>query len=150
MSESTRKKVIAGVLIVAVIWGYFNLRPAAKDKPVASRPSAAAVVPNPTPQVQAPPAPKLVNIEDKSKEPWGTDPFRVTRKAGNTDPTPYKARKWLLSGILYNAHSPAAVINKKHVTIGDIVDDAKVLKIDKKAVTLEHNGSKMTITVTKG
>ena len=151
MSESTRKKVILGLLVVSVIWGYNNLKPASKDRSVEKRPDVTATVASTGQAVKpAPAVPKLVNIEKKAQEPWGEDPFRVQRGARRVEPKSPRARKWQLSGILYNSQAPVAIINNQQVRIGDMVDDARVLKIDKKAVMLEHNGTKMTITVTKG
>ena len=152
MTESTRKKVISGVLVVAVIWGYANLKPDSDGKKPPRQDTAAAVQPQATtvPKPAAAQAPKLVRIEEKAKESWGEDPFRVERKHTPTSRTPNKVLKWTLSGILYNSHSPIAIINRQQVRSGGSVDGARVIKIDRKAVTLEHNGKQMTITVTKG
>ncbi len=149
MSESTRKKVIAAVMVLAILWGYQSLKPGAETKPESDRPVVAAVqAAAPKPRSAEPP--KLVNIEQKVKEPWGNDPFRVVHDARKVDKRPLRARLWQLSGILYNERAPAAVINKQQVRVGDTVDDARVLEIKKKSVTLEHKGKQMTITVTKG
>ncbi len=150
MTESTRKKVIIGVLVVAVIWGYSNLKPNSDSKPAAKRDTKTVVQPQAPAALQKVAVPKLVRVEQKAKESWGEDPFRVERKHDRTSRKANKALKWTLSGILYNSHSPIAIINKQQVKNGDTVDDARVVRIDKKAVTLEHNGKQMTITVTKG
>lgn len=147
MSESTRKKIIAGILVVVVIWGYQNLKPPS-DKP-APRKDTAAEVQKPAPKVAQAAAPKLVNVEQKVKEPWGSDPFRVV-KSRKSPGQKESALKWVLSGILYNSSSPTAIINKKPVKQGDLINGARVVRIDKKTVTLEYNGNRMTVTVTKG
>jgi type II secretory pathway component PulC len=92
----------------------------------------------------------LVNVEQQAKEPWGADPFRVKARSGKKNGKARKKPRWQLSGILYNNQHPVAIINKRQVRTGETINDAKVLKIDKKAVTLEHNGKQMTLTVTKG
>lgn len=151
MSESTRKKVILGVLVVAIIWGYNNLKPESKDSPRSKRTEVAqAVSPTAQPAKPTPASPKLVNIEKKAQEPWGEDPFRVERGVRRATQHSPQGQKWQLSGILFNSQAPVAIINNQQVKAGDTVDNARVLKIDKKAVMLEHNGTKMTITVTKG
>ncbi len=150
MTESTRKKVVVGVLVVAVIWGYSNLKPNSDSKPTAKRDTKTVVQPQAPAEQQNTVTPKLVRVEQKAKEPWGEDPFRVEKKHNRTSRKANKVINWTLSGILYNSHSPIAIINRQQVKNGDTVDDARVLKIDKKAVTLEHNGKQMTITVTKG
>ena len=102
------------------------------------------------PKTQSPATPKLVNVEQKAKEPWGSDPF--LRKKVDKRPTgdTRKSLKWQLSGILYNSTSPVAIINNERVRRGDGVGGARVVSIQKTNVTLEHNGKKMTLTVSKG
>lgn len=152
MSESTRKKVIFGILLIAIIWGYNNLKstpknnvPDKRSNVTATTAPAVGQAAKPTPAV-----PKLVNIEKKALEPWGEDPFRVEKNTRRVSTKSPQTQKWQLSGILYNSQTPVAIINNQQVKTGDTVDNARVLKIDRKAVMLEHNGTKMTITVTKG
>ncbi|UCD63338.1 MAG: hypothetical protein JSW34_11400 [Candidatus Zixiibacteriota bacterium] len=148
MSESTRKKIIAAVMVLVVIWGYNNLKPAS-DKPPRPKATPAAAVTATSDQGQPKvTTPRLVDVEEKAKEPWGTDPFRV--KAKKQAKKPGSAVYWRLSGILYNSHSPSAIINKRHVKTGDVITGARVVKIDRKSVTLEYNGKQMILTVTKG
>lgn len=149
MSESTRKKVIGAVMVLAIIWGYYNLKPGSKPNTQIERPIAAAVQ-TAAPKPRSAEPPKLVNVEQKTQEAWGSDPFRVVSSPRKSVERPHQARRWLLSGILYNEQSPTAIINKQQVKIGDTVDEARVLEINKKSVRLEHNGKEMTITVTKG
>ncbi|UCE24321.1 MAG: hypothetical protein JSU74_13695 [Candidatus Zixiibacteriota bacterium] len=151
MSESTRKKIIAAVMVVVIIWGYNNLKPSdgPTKKPVRTKETAVSVQP-PAPPPQSPSAPKLVNVEQQAKEPWGADPFRVKSRSGKKDGKARKKPRWQLSGILHNAQAPIAIINKRQVKTGQTINDAKVVKIDKRTVTIEHNGKRMTLTVTKG
>lgn len=151
MSESTRKKVIFGLLIVAVIWGYNNLKQEPEKKSSGKRADVSTTTtPVASAPVSTPVVPKLVNIEKKAQEPWGKDPFRVERGTKQATHQSPQAQRWQLSGILFNSQAPVAIINKQQVMQGDVVDNAKVLQINKKSVMLEHNGTKMTITVTKG
>jgi len=136
-------------MVLAILWGYHNLKPGAKPKAESSRPVAAAVQ-EAAPRPKSAEPPRLINIELKAKEPWGKDPFRVVSGVRKVGKRPPKKPQWHLSGIIYSEQAPAAVINKQQVRVGDTVDDARVLEIRKKSVTIEHNGEKMTITVTKG
>ncbi|MEW6412941.1 MAG: hypothetical protein AB1483_10800 [Candidatus Zixiibacteriota bacterium] len=148
MSESTRKKIIAALMVAALIWGYNNFKPES-PQPVERQQSASVAQPA-APTAPAPAKPKLVNVEQKSKEPWGSDPFRVVKGAAAQTHSRVSALKWKLSGIFYNSDSPVAIINNKRVKAGDTVSEAKVISIDKETVKLQYNGNTMTLTVTKG
>lgn len=69
MSESTRKKIIAAILLVALIWGYNNLF-SNSEKPVQNNKTTTSIQAQQV-TTTAPAKPKLVNIEQKTKEPWG-------------------------------------------------------------------------------
>jgi len=142
MNEKTRKKIVFAVLIIAVIWGYFNYeRP---EKPVV----------NPTPSkitraaADSPQKTTLAGdlIEEKNTAAWGSDPFRikngkqVTRQGGN----------WVVTGILYHEITPLAYINRTPVCVGDTIDNARVKKIEKNYVTLQYNGQEVKIYFAEG
>lgn len=55
--------------------------------------------------------------------------------------------RFKLSGILVRDGQPTAVINDKHVRVGDFVEDAKVTRIDKYSVELDVEGQLLTIRI---
>jgi hypothetical protein len=55
-----------------------------------------------------------------------------------------------LSGIIYNAKQPMAVINGQMVGVGDEIDQARVKYIDRSKVTIIYNGSAIDLLVSKG
>lgn len=52
-----------------------------------------------------------------------------------------------LNGIMYIEGSPRAIINNAMVETGDVVDQAKVLLIDKKSVVLQYNDAEITLNL---
>ncbi len=90
-------------------------------------------------------------IERLAHTKWGSDPFvrqikKSTRKADNQG----KKLELILSGIVFSEKSPMAVINSRMVRVGDIVDGGKVIRIDPESVTVEINGKRKQLQVTKG
>ncbi len=147
MTTATRQKAVYAALVVAVIWGGYNLL-GTKPKP----PLGPVEVEIP---VTVPTAPTAVHIDQQELQriaaaDWSNDPFRtpikVTPKQADK---PKKDLKWVLSGIVYNDRAPMAVINKKTVRAGDVVDNARVVTINQKSVLLECNGNRFTLKVTK-
>ncbi len=141
MSEATRKKMVFGLLIAAMIWGAYNIdfgkkRPGSNVG--ASAGSAQTLTPAPRPAPNA-------DIEKDEHRGWGEDPFRVVLPEKQR---PQKTVSWNLGGIIYNASAPLAIINNRTVGIGDVIGGATVVNIDKTKVTLDHNGSAVTLRVT--
>ncbi len=147
MSEQKRKKVLYAVLVLAVIWGIYNF-PSKRSKGSGERSDTGTELLEETaPPVKTPPLTKMINIEQKSKEPWGDDPFRVQAQVVEVvSHTP----GWHLSGIVFNSQAPLAIVNNRPVRIGDVVNNATVVSIKPKEVVLEHNGSLLTLTISKG
>jgi hypothetical protein len=46
-----------------------------------------------------------------------------------------------VQGIIWGVKNPQAIINDKVLTIGDLIEGAEILSIDKKGITLNFNGS---------
>jgi hypothetical protein len=158
MTEARRKKLMYGILVVAVIWGGWNFsRPRTVSLPIADQSIVAAVMAESTSVRQVP-----VDLDEKRTEPWGRDPFRSstyrakvvavssssTVVVANQNNAPRKG--WSLTGVIDNGTTPLAFINGKMVKVGDLVDQAKVVKIEKHKVTLSHNGSQFSLQVNKG
>jgi len=149
MSEGIRKKIMVVLMVGVMVWAYFNMTPstsppASVDRPQTIQPITSAGTGATTGE--------RLNVDQKSKAPWGRDPFRPVTVAS----VPKSSRRqvvhndWQLSGILYNSQSAVAIINNKPVKIGDTINDARVVQIDKKEVVLEHKGKRIRLTVAKG
>ncbi len=147
MSENLRKKLVFAGFIAAVAWGYWNFHdpksaPVATDVVVAEGEHTANIsVGNPS---------RPINIEAKAKEPWGADPFHPEFTPSSKSAQPARSLYWQLSGIIYTSQSQLAIINGKPVKVGQTVDNATVIMINKNEVVLEANGVRMTLTVTQG
>lgn len=61
----------------------------------------------------------------------------------STGPRPFPELK--LQGIYYRLTDPSVMINGKALEIGDLIEDAKVIKIDRKEVTLELDGQQKVL-----
>jgi hypothetical protein len=48
--------------------------------------------------------------------------------------------KLTVQGIIWGAKIPQAIINNKVLTIGDLIEGAQILSIEKKGITLSFNG----------
>jgi len=144
MNEKRRKKIVYLILVVAVIWGVYNFPTKRGEKADVEAPETVQLL-NPTLPAQS--AGKMINIEQKVRAVWGADPFQVRRPV---KAAPLSAPVWHLSGIVYNSQTQLAIINNRLVRTGDVVNNAKVVSIKAKTVTLEHNGTLLTLTVTKG
>jgi hypothetical protein len=55
--------------------------------------------------------------------------------------------KLKVQGIIWGVKTPQAIINDKVLTVGDLVEGAEILNIDKKGVTLSFNGAIFDLTV---
>lgn len=148
MTEKTRKRLVFATLPIAITWAVFNL-PSQKTEPVPDQPMAPAVIEKPaTPRM--PLKAGLIDIEEKAAEPWGSDPFR-TNYAVSTDPTrPAVPKEWTLKGIVYAEENPLAFINRQSVRVGDVVNNAEVVAINKNSVIIRHDDREITLTVNKG
>lgn len=149
MSDSIRKKIVYIIFSAASVWGVINLISDKKTSDThASNEPTVVVVPQIEKELLVQQTDKI-NIEEKIRESWGRDPFK-SKTVSNKSAKPTKNKLWQLSGIIYNSSSPVAVINKKPVQVGEKIDNARVVKIDKKEVTIEYNGHKIKLTVSKG
>ena len=139
-----------GALVLAIIYGICNLWPSSKE----NEPSATGPESEPAKKSQVAtvkPDAGLIDIDLMEKLPWGDDPFR-TEKPITAVITHQESRVplWVLNGIIFNPTRPMAIINKKTVLVGDIIDKATVQSIESKAVILEYQGVNLTLTINKG
>ena len=156
MNEVVRKRIVYSVLAAAVLFGLYNFtigKKAASLPPGPGQSPSVAVV-----DTLGSSLPKI-DLEESAAKAWGRDPFvhssnASQRNAALITPTtrqsPARSAVWILTGIVYSSTSPLAYINQKAVRVGDMVDQARVVKIDKNKVVLEHNGDRFDIFVTKG
>ncbi len=147
MSDSLRKKIVFVLFILVAVWGYTNFRKPA-NHPIPAESITAGNEQSTSTPVNTPSRP--INVQEKSKEAWGSDPFHLVAIPATKDAQTTKNLYWQLSGIIYTNQSQVAIINEKPVRIGDSVDNAKVISIDKDQVVLEAGGVRMTLTVSQG
>lgn len=159
MSDRLRKGVIYSTLPIALIWAYFSLfgsKPTTAPS-AASDPALATVAP-----LSKPAAPTQVSdsaIFSRLKEqPWGVDPFRgrsvyhppVIVSAVAPVSAPVKGTlSFVLSGILFNSENPIAYVNGQPVKVGQTINSAKVISIERRAVILDINGRRLTLSIGK-
>ncbi len=143
MSEKTRKILVYLSLPLAIAWGVWSLT---KNKATTDSEGVATIEALTAEQVSAP-VTAVFDTAAVSQMPWGRDPFESSSVPRPAAP---EALTWVVSGIMYNSSSPIAYVNREMVHEGDTIADATVIKIDKRSVTLEYQGSQITISVTKG
>lgn len=143
MNEKMRKRLVYGSLVLAIIYGAYNFSGSGKklmvEAPATIQPMAGA-----TPVVEE--KLRAETVAALESETWGRDPFGKPRKAVESAPR----QTWTLRGIIYNATRPLAYINGSRVGVGDKVNNATVVAIDKTKVTLEFGGSQFDVFVRKG
>ena len=148
MKTATRQRMVYVALVVAIIWGGYNLLWTEPRKPL---PPVEVDVPVQMPTTSMAVQIDKLNIDRIAAVGWGHDPFKSTIKTqSHTTDKPKKDLKWILSGIVYNERAPMAVINKKTVRPGDVIDNARVVTINQKTVLMERNGKRFTLRVAKG
>ena len=54
--------------------------------------------------------------------------------------------KLKVQGIIWGVKAPQAIINDKVLTIGDLIEGAEILSIEKKGITLSFNGAIFDLT----
>ncbi len=145
MNEKLRKKIVFIALGLAITWGYYNITKKNIGNDIASGDTQEQIL---TGSSTTTIPEKLIDVEAYQKLDWGSNPFlgsdKITRK------TISHQIYWLLSGIVYSENNPMAIINKKSLFVGDNIDDAKVVNISRKDVTIDYKGKKLTLTVSKG
>jgi len=148
MTDATRKKVMFGVLGLAIIYGAANIKWSSQT---ASVPYSNDLDTNSGMSIGQPKTPAFViNIDSALATPWAGDPFRLAGRSQPAATVDVEQPKWQLSGIVYIPGKAMAVINSRPVKEGDVINDAAVIKIDRDAVTLELRGNRFTIGVNEG
>jgi type II secretory pathway component PulC len=146
MSQQTRQKVLLAALLVTIVWGVYHLGPwsAGEPAPAPSRPKPALFQAD----TIAHAARDTAVMSALQSAAWGADPFRA-RKAVERKPV-RRPPIWRVSGIMFNNETPLAIINDRPVRVGETVNNARVVDIQPKAVTLEYQGKQFKLTVNRG
>jgi hypothetical protein len=142
MDPKLRKLIIFSILIAALIYGYSNIPK--KQQPAEPGPGETDPMVQPAQIVQKS---KLVDIEKYSALPWERDPFTRSFQATTDITIPSISSEWELGGILFDETNPTAIINSRIVKAGEMIDGARVLKIDKSKVLLERNGNPFALSI---
>ncbi|MEW5924378.1 MAG: hypothetical protein AB1746_10355, partial [Candidatus Zixiibacteriota bacterium] len=93
--------------------------------------------------------PENIDIEKYTALEWGRDPFYHGQEQAKPHVATANSPVWTLGGILYDINSPSAIINKKIVRDGDIINGARVVQIEKESVILDKDGLQFTLTIAK-
>jgi hypothetical protein len=145
MNEKLRKYIIYAALGLAIIWGYYNIGSKKSSIESSERETREEIL-HGSKTTNIPD--KLINVEDYQDLAWGRNPFQ---EPGNNAPRIVSHQTyWLLSGIIFSDNNPMAIINNKSLFIGESIDEAIVIDISRKEVTLDFKGKKLTLTVAKG
>jgi type II secretory pathway component PulC len=80
------------------------------------------------------------------------DPFRLFKPVKETKKIdiveiPVNPPELQVSGLVWGAETPQAIINGKVVKIGDTVENARIENIGKSGVVIEFSGKKFTLPV---
>ncbi len=146
METKKRQKFVYAVAVLTAIWGLYNFL-GDSNKKANPRPEQLKTVAKITAADK--PAGSF-DADEYNKLAWGRDPFYKSVDE-NEKPMeePVQAPGWVLGGILWDETNPSAVINKKIVRHGDIVNGARVVKINKNLVTLEKDSLEFTLNIKK-
>ena len=150
MSEGLRKKLIYATLPLALIWAAFNMS-GKKDASTSPEPLATTTPDTATSVARA--VHPVKDLEYHKDVPWGRDPFGTSTTSPPAAPSrPSGAEKlaWVLAGIVFSNQQPMALINSHMVKVGDRISGATVVEITKDSVTLEDQGRRIKLTVSKG
>lgn len=146
MNEKQRKTILFAVLGVAIIWASFNIGKSGSDIPNGYELTTIQSVSHAL-SADSVPTGVLIDTSELMHAAWGMDPLRPM-KTPKRQVAPVLS--WKLTGIMYNSAEPIAYVNQKVVKVGDMIDKARVIKIEKQTVTLEYGHELITLTVSKG
>ena len=164
MNEKIRRTALFCALGIAIWWGYSNY-PWRKNKKIPAASQSAQLSPTVSPAAVnaasrnttdttkgTPAAPPVdpAGLEYVESKQWGIDPFYSPRQA----PPPRvrtntirPAQSYSLRAIIYNDTEPTAYINGKIVRTGEVVDGARVAKINRRSVLLKTSDGEQKIYV---
>ena len=151
MTEKTRKTLVFSLLPLALIWAFFNMGGKENDAELPPSPPVITGLDSVVIQLPEQSAINFDELDYLRTAAWGEDPFRLKPTPNavvvSSKPT---SRGLILSGILYSTDNPVAIINGSPIRIGQEINGAKVIEIEKDKVILERQGKKQSLTVSKG
>lgn len=144
MIVTRKQKILLAVLgaLLAGVWGRVLFGPfRASDSTPPARETQEIVS---KPMFPTPPS-----LESDRPE-WGPSPFLSDREGRTKGPDPFSGPSeesgYVLSGILWDAQRPSAVINNRVVEVGDQLDGWEVVEIQKNQVILSDGASTQALT----
>lgn len=152
--------IIAGIVVFVLLGGallFLSLRNTPLitdlDEPLpqsrqGEQPAASAPAPEPSPATAAAIAPQADPTAGALNNPVpaplaDSAPSVTATEAIPAGPRPFPELK--LQGIYYRLNDPSVMINGKALELGDLIDGAKVVKIDRKEVTLEFEAQQKVL-----
>jgi type II secretory pathway component PulC len=146
MDAKKRKMYVFIVLIAVSIWGYFNIFDSEEKKVVEIKDDVEMV----STSESAPSNIVEIDFSEYASKKWGSDPFFRGKTKANARVKVEKPNiEWVLGGILYSDKDPAAVVNKRVVRKGDIIDGARVMEINRTDVKMEKDGTSFILGIKK-
>ena len=87
----------------------------------------------------------------KLRDPFKTylikeDPKPVLEENTDSAKPQLNLSKLKVQGIIWGVKTPQAIINNQVLTLGDLIEGAEILSIDKKGITLSYNGAIIDLT----
>ena len=143
MNDRTRKILVYGSLVGATIYGAYHFSQGGKSLTGNALPTVEPI--SASSQV-AKPALKDRDLQQLQSAPWGSDPFYTSKRVTEVG----SRLSWNLKGIVFNPTRPLAFINGTRVGVGDTVNSATVVAIERTKVTLTYQGTQFDVYVHKG
>jgi hypothetical protein len=151
LSEKTRKKLVFGILILALIWAYFNF--AGPGKKSAPKPRTAAAIKPVRAGLQVSSETGFLPdsvYQSYDNKAWGRNPFYSDYRISPTETPVLPAQIELhLLGVVYRASRAHALINNKIVTVGDSLEGFRITDIYRDSVIVNDGVNRITLVVTK-
>lgn len=148
MTETWRKRLVFGVLVVSLVWGYFELIPHGDKTPAATSGYDALPADPAAPTAAPPPAITDSLLAQYGRAAWGDDPFNrdLVSTAGIR---PRDIPSLHLLGILYRQTGAQALINGRITGVGDIIEGYRIISITPDDVTVQSPQRTMVLRVGK-
>ncbi|OGX33459.1 MAG: hypothetical protein A2787_08905 [Omnitrophica WOR_2 bacterium RIFCSPHIGHO2_01_FULL_48_9] len=90
--------------------------------------------------------PKKEPTPQPTVQPPTTQPVDpLARPAPQIKPEPPKAPNFRISGVVWNTDRPQAIINNQVVSVGDTIDNSKIVSINKVGIDVISGGQKFSI-----
>jgi len=152
LSDKTRKGLVFSILILALVWAYFNFSgPKDKTKDRSSnRVNRSAMTTKAGPAIAVAKVISDSLCREYESKPWGKNPFYhwYEMPAGVGQIYSDEVRLHLL-GVLFREYQAHALINNRIVTVGDEIEGFRVSEISRDSVVLKNGETTVTLWVSK-